>query len=108
MKARALSVWTTANTANSARIPNSTPDMISWARTVSRAPPSTTSSMRMNQAAPTTVDNAVLSARLWSKRDSVIDPAGSDPATMKMVAETTRAQPLMKPRKGCRVRPTQE
>lgn len=62
----------------------------------------------MNQAAPTTVDRAVLSASFASKRASVIDPAGSEPATMKMVAEITSAHPLMKPRKGCRVRPTQE
>ena len=50
----------------------------------------------------------MLSARLSSKSASVIDPAGSEPATMKIVAEITSAQPLMKPRKGWSVRPTHE
>lgn len=64
--------------------------------------------MTTNHAAPTTVESAVLSARLSSNRARVIEPAGSEPATMKIVAEITSAQPLMNPRKGWSVRPTQE
>ena len=35
-------------------------------------------------------------------------PAGSEPMTMKMVAETTSAQPAMKPSAGCSARATHE
>lgn len=90
------------------RISISTPDMISWARTVSRAPPSTTSSMIRNQPAPTAAASGVLSARSASISERVRDPAGREPATMKTVAAKTSAQPERKPRKGWSVRPTQE
>ena len=41
-------------------------------------------------------------------RDTVAAPAGSAPATMKIVAETTTAQPERNPRIGCSARPTHE
>jgi hypothetical protein len=37
----------------------------------------------------------------------VTEPAGSEPATMKMVAEITSDQPAIKPSPGCRTLATQ-
>jgi hypothetical protein len=61
-----------------------------------------------NQSAPTVVARAVLFARSSLNSERVSDPAGRDPATMKMVADTTSDQPLRKPSDGCSARPTQE
>lgn len=97
-----------AATATASRMTSSIPDIRSWAWTVSLAPMSTTTSMARNQTAPTVAASAVLSAWEGATSSSVMALTGSEPATMKMVAETTRDQPLMKPRKGCSARPTQE
>ena len=52
--------------------------------------------------------SAVLFAAESLNSDSVSEPAGRAPATMKMVAETTSDQPLRNPSEGCSARPTQE
>ena len=98
---------TIARIANSTRIATSTPDMIHWARAVTRTPAITSATMTRNQTEPTSVTSPVLFAADALNRPSVTSPAGSEPATMKIVAEITSAQPAMKPRPGCSTRPTQ-
>jgi hypothetical protein len=82
--------------------------MIHCALAVTVTPAMTRPTMSRNHRAPTTVARPVLLARSSLNSDRVNCPAGNEPATMKIVAETTRAQPLRKPRAGCSARPTQE
>ncbi len=84
------------------------PVMIHCACAVIRMPTSTSSAMIRKATAPTPMAAQVLFARLVLNSDSVYCPAGSDPETMKMVADTTSDQPLRKPSEGCSARPTQE
>lgn len=86
----------------------SSPVMIHCARAVTVTPAMTRPTISRNQTAPTVVARAVLFARSSLNSDRVSCPAGRDPATMKMVAETTSAHPLRKPSDGCSARPTQE
>ena len=76
------------------------PVMIHWARAVTVMPAITRPTMTRNQKAPTRVASAVLFAAESLNSESVSEPAGSAPATMKMVAETTSDQPLRNPSDG--------
>src|SRR5215469_7782802 len=96
-----------ARMAKSTRIATSMPDMIHCALAVTRTPRMTISTITRNQAEPTSVISAVLFDADALNSPSVTCPAGSDPATMKIVAEMTSDQPAMKPRPGCRILATQ-
>jgi hypothetical protein len=82
--------------------------MIHWALAVIRTPTSTHAAMIRNQTAPTPVTRPTLLVLSGLNKETVAAPAGSAPATMKIVADTTRAQPERKPRMGCSARPTHE
>ena len=87
---------------------SSAPVMSHCALAVTVTPAMTRPTMTRNHTAPTVVASAVLLARSSLNSERVNSPAGSEPATMKIVAETTSAHPLRKPRAGCSARPTQE
>jgi len=57
---------------------------------------------------PTISVAVVLFAADGENSESVAVPAGSEPITMKISAETTSAQPAMKPSAGCSARATHE
>ena len=82
--------------------------MIHCARAVTVTPAMTRPTITRNHSAPTVVAAPVLFARSSLNSDSVSDPAGSAPATMKIVAETTSDQPDRKPSEGCSARATHE
>jgi hypothetical protein len=67
----------------------------------------TIATMTRNQTDPTRVTRPVLFAAELLNRLRVTEPAGSEPATMKMVAEITSDQPAIKPSPGCRTLATQ-
>src|SRR5947208_16956466 len=88
-------------TANTTSSPTSMPVMIHCALAVTVTPAITRPTMTRNHRAPTVVAAPVLFARSSLNSDRVREPAGRAPATMKMVAETTRDQPERKPSDGC-------
>ena len=72
-----------------------------------RTPRATKYAITRNQIEPTSATKPVCVAALALNSESVTCPAGKDPATMKIVAETTRHQPVNQPRYGWSTRPTQ-
>jgi hypothetical protein len=83
-------------------------DMIHCTRSVVCTPKTTAAAMTRNQTQPTRVTSSVLPARSGQNSETVIWPAGSAPATMKIVAEITSAQPAKKPSQGVIPRATHE